>query len=174
VYHELVPVPLRWVCSRVILVSLCLAWAAAACGDAHWATVRWPNQRTDAPAQPVFEAHALGLRLAATAIAYEPEAIVVSLRLTNHGRASLAIERAAIMLALDELEYAPIQADPNDLAPAWLILEPSVDAELRLRYDLGRPLVSSESRLIVRSLTCDDVAVIELPELPLPAMPTSG
>lgn len=171
-YHELVPVPLRWVCSRLTLVSLGLAWAASGCGDPHWAKLRWPDPRPDAPAQPLLVAQALGLRLAASAIDYEPEAIVVTLQLSNLGPAPLAIERAAIMLALDELEYASLppgtEAAPS---PAWLELPADSSAQLRLRYDLGRPLLSSEARLILRSLTCAGQAVVELPSLPLPAMP---
>lgn len=113
-----------------------------------------------------------GLVAKAAAIDYEPQAVVVHLTLSNRGAASLAIERAAIMLSLDELEYAVEPIDPRVApTPTWLTLAPSTDAELRLRYNLGRPLLSAESKLILRSLTRDGVAVIELPELALPAMP---
>lgn len=140
-----------------------------ACGEAHWANIRWPNERPGTPRQPVLEAAQLGLAVRATSIDYEPEAITVALTLENIGGSLLQIERAAITLAWDELEYAVERDD----TPAWIELAPERSAKVQLRYHLGRPLTGPGSRLILRSLTCDGVAVVELPQLELPAMPAA-
>lgn len=162
-YHELVPVP-----SRLALASLCLVLA---CAEAHWANIRWPSDRPGTPRQPVLDAAELGLAVRATAIAYEPEAITVELVLDNQGGSLLRIERAAITLAWDDLEY-PVELPIRPAEqPAWIELAPEASVELQLRYRLGRPLTGPGSRLIMRSLTRDGVAIIELPALELPAMP---
>lgn len=170
-YHELVPVPLRRWGSRLALVWLSLTCAALGCGDAHWATVRWPSEQPGAPRQPVFDASELGLAVRATSIAYEPDGVVVSLTISNAGPARLSIERAAIMLAWDELEYPVDAAERDSPESAWIELDPAASVDLRLRYHLGRSLTGPGSRLIFRSLTFDGAAVVDLPELPLPAMP---
>ncbi|MFO7565179.1 MAG: hypothetical protein R6X02_21220 [Enhygromyxa sp.] len=128
--------------------------------------MRWPSERPGAARQPVLDAAALGLAVQATGIDYEPEGVAVTLVLENVGEALLGIERRAIMLAWDELEYA---AEPGE--PESIELEPGGSVELRLRYHLGRPLTGPGSRVVLRSLTRDRVAVVELPELGLPAMP---
>lgn len=162
-YHELVPAPPQRICSRLALVWLSLALG---CADAHWASVRWPSEQPGAPRQPVLEAADLGLAVRATAIDYEPEAIVVGLSLENYGGAQLRIERRGIMLAWDELEYSVEAAEPE-----WIELEPQASAQVQLRYRLGRPLTGPGSRVLLRSVTRDGVAVVELPALELPAMP---
>ena len=156
------PVPLS---PRLALASLCLVLA---CAEAHWASLRWPSDRPGTPRQPVLEAADLGLAVRATAIDYEPEAIVVALELHNDGEALLQIERAAITLAWDELEYA---IEDGGSEPAWIELGPEAIAATQLRYHLGRPLTGPGSRLILRSLTRDGASVVELPQLELPAMP---
>jgi hypothetical protein len=163
VYHELVPCR-----PRLVLAALCFVLA---CAEAHWATLRWPSDRPGTPRQPVLQAAELDLAVQATAIAYEPEAITVALTLENGGASLLQIERAAITLAWDELEYA---VEPRASEPAWIELAPEQAAKLQLRYHLGRPLTGPGSRLILRSLTRDGVAVLELPQLELPAMPASA
>jgi hypothetical protein len=163
VYHELVPLP--WISWRLAACSVCVALA---CSDAHWASVRWPNDRPGTPRQPVLDATALGLAVRATSIDYDPEGVALELMLENYGDALLRIERRAITLGWDELEYASESAGPE-----WIELEPGASEELRLRYTLGRPLTGSGSRLILRSITRDGIAVVELPALRLPAMPHS-
>jgi hypothetical protein len=162
VYHALVP-------RRLALVSLCLA---VGCVDAHFASLRWPPERSGAPRQPVLAATELGLAMRATAIDYEPEAIVVAIELENDGASVLRIERRAITFAWDELEYAVEAPGPDAREPEWIDLAPQATAALRLRYHLGRPLTGPGSRVILRSLTRDGVSVVELPQLELPAMPT--
>lgn len=120
----------------------------------------------------MLDAAELGLAVRATAIEYEPEGIVVALVVENSGASLLQIERAAITLAWDQLEYAVEAPEQYAPEPAWIELGPERSAELRLRYYLGRPLTGSGSRLILRSLTRDGMAVVELPALGLPAMPT--
>ena len=142
--------------------------AAIGCGDAHWQTLRWPSERTDAPPQPQLAAGELGLELSATRIDYEPEAVVVTLTLHNAGTERLRIERESILLAWDELEY-PL--DARERGPAWFELDPGADAETTLRYHLGHPLTGSGARLVLRSVVRGERAIVELPELPLPASP---
>jgi hypothetical protein len=161
VYHELVPVRLR-----LLLVPLVLA---CGCVDAHWAQLHWPSDQPSSPRQPVLQATTIGLAVRATAIDYEPEAIVVHLDLHNEGDARLRIEPRAITLAWDELEYAVEVSDPN-----WIELPPETSIDLQLRYHLGRPLTGPGSRLIVRSMTRDGVPVVDLPALELPAMPANA
>jgi hypothetical protein len=162
VYHELVAVP-RELGRRAAAFGL--AWTIAGCGDAHWATLRWPNTQPDAPAQPTAEARAIALALRATKIHYEPEAILVTLELENRGELELAIERAAIMLAWDGLEYANEAGEP-----AWVELPAQSLAELELRYVLGRPLRTGGAQIVVRSVRRAGVTVVELPTLELPGM----
>lgn len=119
----------------------------------------------------MLDATELGLAVRATSITYEPDGIVVSLGIDNTGPASLSIERAGIMLAWDELEYPAEAAEGDSPEPEWIELEPGASVELRLRVHLGRSLTGPGSRLIFRSLTRDGVAVVELPELRIPAMP---
>jgi hypothetical protein len=151
-----------------VLVSLCVALG---CADAHFASLHWPSERAGAPRQPVHEAVALGLTVQATAIDYEPEAIVVALDLQNEGASVLRIERRAITFAWDELEYAVEPPGPDAREPEWIELAPQSTAKLRLRYHLGRPLTGPGSRVILRSLTRDGASVVELPRVELPAMP---
>jgi hypothetical protein len=164
VYHALVP-------RRLALVSLCLALG---CVDAHFASLRWPTKRSGAPRQPVLEATELGLAMRATAIDYEPEAIMVTLDLDNDGASLLRIERRAITFAWDELEYAVEPPGPDAREPEWIELGPQATAKLQLRYHLGRPLTGPGSRVILRSLTRDGAPVVELPQLELPAMPVGS
>ncbi|HLT37167.1 MAG TPA: hypothetical protein VK034_12815 [Enhygromyxa sp.] len=163
-YHEPVLIPPPRTCLGLILVWLC------SCADAHWASLSWPDERPGAPRQPTLEAIELGLAVRATAIDYEPDAVVVQLVLENTGAGLLRIERRAVTLAWNELEYS---AEPDTPEPAWIELGPAADAELRLRYHLGRPLSGPGSKLILRSLTHDDAAIVELPQLELPAMPAT-
>jgi hypothetical protein len=163
VYHDLVP-RICWPSRRCLLLSL--VCVVLACADDHWASVRWPSDRPGTPRQPVLDATDLGLAVRATKIDYEPEGVAVTVLLENIGGAALKIERRAIMLAWDQLEYA---VEPGE--PEWIELGPGDGVELRLRFYLGRPLTGPGSRVILRSLTRDGLAVIELPALELPAMP---
>lgn len=163
-YHELVPVLSRQWCSHLLAASLCFALA---CADDLWGTVSWPSDQPGTPRQPVLDAAELGLAVRATALTYEPEAVSVALVLENRGASQLRVEPSAITLAWDQLEYAVAGA----VEPAWIELAPAARAKLRLRYHLGRPLTGPGSTLILRSVTCDGVAVVELPQLELPAMP---
>jgi hypothetical protein len=168
-YHELVPLPVRrmvpslarW-CLALAGLGLCLTLG---CGDAHWHTLRWPSNEPGAPPQPRSETAELGLGLSATQIDYEPEAVVIALVVDNRGTEPLRIERAAMLLAWDELEY-PADADPS--APAWIELEPGASAATKLRYHLGQPLTGSGARLLLRSISAGERALVELPELALP------
>jgi hypothetical protein len=120
----------------------------------------------------VLEAIEIGLALRATKIDYEPDGIVVSLTVENSGAGVLRIERAAILLAWDELEYPVEPPEPGSSESEWIELEPGASVELRLRVHLGRPLSGPGSQLIFRSLSHADVAVVELPKLELPARPS--
>ncbi len=163
-YHDLVPVP-AWRAWRLSLTLVGLV--GLGCGDAHWASLRWPSAQDDAPRQPTLEDPALGLAVAATRVDYEPEGVVVWLTVSNLGDGALVIDRAGILLSWDELEY-PVDADTSGSVE----LAPGDGVELRLRYELGRTL-SGAGELVFRSLTRDGVELVELPRLELPAMPVT-
>lgn len=154
------------------------AWLLACvlgCGEPHWQQLRWPitdGDLTELPPQPVGESVAAGVGLQAQAMTWESDAVVVELQVTNLGDGVLTIERGLIMLAWDDLEYAPDRsAREGESDPPRLELAAREQGLLQLRYATGRPLLDSGARLIVRKLERDGVAVIELPELALPASP---
>jgi hypothetical protein len=143
------------------------------CVDPYSDAVRWPAQGENVPVQPVSESLATGVTLRVLAIEWAPDALVVELELGNHGEGTLIVERAAIMFAWDELEYAPRPPDREaEPQPAQLELGPGQQGVWRLRYQLGRALTGSGSRLLVRGATREGVAIVELPQLELPAIPT--
>jgi hypothetical protein len=142
------------------------------CVDLYSDAVRWPAQGEDIPAQPVSESLATGVALRVLAIEWAPDAVVVELEISNHGEGTLSVERAAIMFAWDELEYAPRPPD-RDAEPQRdeLELGPGQQGVWRLRYQLGRALTVPGSRLLVRGATRHGIAIVELPQVELPAIP---
>jgi hypothetical protein len=145
----------------------------AGCVDLYSDAVRWPAQGTGIPAQPVSKSLATGVTLRALAIEWAPDAVVVELELVNEGEGTLVVERAAIMFAWDELEYAPRPPDREaGPEPARFELGPGQRGVWRVRYQLGRALTGPGSRLLVRNASRDGVAIFELPQLELPAIPT--
>jgi hypothetical protein len=152
---------------------LVLLGVLAGCIDLYSDAVRWPAQGTGIPPQPVSESLATGVSLRALAIEWTPDAIVVELELDNQGEGTLVVERAAIMFAWDELEYAPQASDREaEPEPARLELEPGQRGVWRLRYQLGRALTGPGSCLLVRHASRDGVAIVELPQLEIPAIPS--
>lgn len=146
--------------------------AVVACVDPYSDAVRWPAQGEVLP-QPVSKSPATGVDLRALAIEWTPDAVVVELEVRNADReAVLSLERAAVMFAWDGLEYAPQPADRDAPEPARLELEPGQTGVWRLRYQLGRALTGPGSQVLVRGARRDAVAIVELPRLELPAIPT--
>lgn len=145
----------------------------AGCVDPYSDAVAWPAQGDGIPAQPVSESAATGVALRALAIEWTPDAVVVELELRNDGAGTLVVERAAILFAWDELEYAPRPPDRDaEPEPAQLELGPGQRGVWRLRYQLGRALTGPGSRLLVRNASREGVAIVELPQLELPAIPS--
>lgn len=143
-----------------------------ACADPHTDAVRWPAQGPGVPTQPASSAAAAGVELRALAIEWEPEAVTVELEIENVGAGSLALERGAILLAWGELEYAvEPPGEDDEPEPATLELGAGELGVLRLRYQLGRALTGPGAQLIVRRLRRGELAIVELPQLELPAMP---
>ncbi|PRP91288.1 hypothetical protein ENSA5_56370 [Enhygromyxa salina] len=142
------------------------------CGDAHWDAVRWPGQGLGRPPQPVSESTETGISLRANAIEWEPEAVVVELEIENRDPAPLTVERAAILLAWNELEY-PVEPPERDgpVQPPVIEVEGNQSASVRLRYHLGRALTGPGARLLLRASSRGGRAIVELPQLELPAMP---
>jgi hypothetical protein len=157
----------RRACAVVLLGLL------AGCVELYSDAVRWPAQGTGIPAQPISKSLATGVTLRALAIEWTPDAVVVELELLNEGEGELVVERAAIMFAWDELEYAPRPPDRDgEPEPAQLELGAGQRGVWRMRYQLGRALTGPGSRLLVRNASRDGVAIIELPQLELPAIPS--
>lgn len=152
--------------------SCCLLLALAGCVDARWDAVRWPAQGPGAPPQPVSEAAHTGVSLRARAIEWEPEGVVVELEIRNTGEGALEVDREAIFVAYNELEFpvqSPRRADQPE--PARLVVGAGETVRTRLRFHLGRALTGPGARLILRSSRREGVAIIELLQLELPAMP---
>jgi hypothetical protein len=148
-----------------------LALAALGCAAPHSGAVRWPAQGEGIPAQPVSASSVAGVTLRADAIEWEPQAVVVELVITNTGEGLLEVEREAITLAWDELEYAvepPDRDGPRQ--PAKLAIESGEEAGYHLRYQLGRPLMGPGARLILRATSRAGEAIVDLPELELPPL----
>jgi hypothetical protein len=161
--------------ARTLPATVVLLVLLMGCVDLLSDAVRWPAQGTGIPAQPVSDSLATGVNLRALAIEWTPDAVVVELELDNHGEGTLVVERAAIMFAWDELEYAPRPPDREaEPEPAQLELGPGQRGVWRLRYQLGRALTGPGSRLLVRNASRDGVTIVELPSLELPAIPTRG
>jgi hypothetical protein len=159
------------VCVRACAVVL--LGVLAGCVDLYSDAVRWPAQGTGIPAQPVSKSLATGVSLRALAIEWTPDAVVVELELINEGQGTLVVERTAIMFAWDELEYAPRPPDRDgEPEPAQLELGAGQRGVWRVRYQLGRALTGPGSRLLVRNASRDGVAIVELPQLELPAIPS--
>ena len=153
-------------CTTVLLAAL------VGCVDPYFDEVRWPTQVSGMPAQPVNESLATGVALRALAIEWTPDAVVVELELRNAGSEGLlSIERAAIMFAWDELEYAPQPADRDAPESDRLELDPGETGVWRLRYQLGRALTGPGSHLLVRGVWREEAALVELPRLEVPAIP---
>lgn len=161
----------RAACVRACAVVL--LGVLAGCVDLYSDAVRWPAQGTGIPTQPVSKSLATGVSLRALAIEWTPDAVVVELELVNDGAGTLVVERAAIMFTWDELEYAPRPPDREAAPePAQLELGPGQRGVWRIRYQLGRALTGPGARLLVRDASRDGVAIVELPQLELPAIPT--
>jgi hypothetical protein len=159
----------RFACTAVLLGAI------VGCIDVLSDAVRWPAQGPGVPTQPVSESLATGVTLRALAIEWTPDAVVVELQVENTGEGTLTIERAAIMFAWDELEYAPRASDRDrEPEPAQLELASGQTGVWRLRYQLGRALTGHGSRLLLRGVSREGVAIVELPQLVLPAIPDRG
>ena len=145
---------------------------ALACVDGPTDSVRWPAQEPGLPAQPIQASARTGVTLRASALVWEPQGVVVELEIQNDGEGLLSVEREAIFVAYASLEFA-VQASARADAPEPAVLEvgPGETVRTRLRYHLGRALTGPGARLILRSSARDGVAIVELPELDLPAMP---
>jgi hypothetical protein len=159
----------------VVRIGVVFVGVLAGCVEPYSDAVRWPAQGIGIPAQPISESLATGVTMRALAIEWTPDAVVVELELTNHGERTLVVERAAILFAWDELEYAP-QPPDRDAAPepAQLELGPGTRGVWRLRYQLGRALTGPGSHLLVRNASRDGVTIVELPWLELPAIPSQN
>ncbi len=149
--------------------ALWLAWTAlslAGCPEPAWARQTWPSTAPGQLAQPEAHAEPLGLHLSARAITWEPAAIVieVELVLVQASECELDVEPDHVFLEYDGLEYAPTRADPSDLN----------QQTIELRYELGRALTGAGARLRLRGLTCAGERVVDVPELPVPAMPADA
>jgi hypothetical protein len=143
------------------------------CVDPYSDAVRWPAQGDGIPEQPVSESLATGVTLRVLAMEWAPDAVFLELELGNHGEGTLIVERAAIMFAWDGLEYAPRPPDREaEPQPAQLELGPGQQGVWQLRYQLGRALTGPGARLLVRGATREGAAIVELPQLELPGMPT--
>jgi hypothetical protein len=153
----------------------CMTWllASSGCGDPHWDAVRWPSQAQGGPAQPLSESAATAVALRAVAIEWEPAAVVVELEVINQADAPLVLEPAAILLAWGELEYAPEPPGLDAAAQPRTIEVPAGQAaRCMLRYQLGRALTRPGARLIVRASSRGGIAIVDLPQLELPPIPT--
>lgn len=155
-----------WACALLLLL------ASSGCGDPHWDAVRWPDTAPGVPTQPHSESAATGISLRAMAIEWEPAAVVVELEILNQADAPLELQPAAILLAWGELEYAPEPPGPDEPErPNSLEIPGGQAAQTKLRYQLGRPLTVPGARLLVRSSSRGGVAIVDLPQLEIPAIP---
>lgn len=162
---------------QVLLCTAVAAVTALACAETHYAELHWPLADADPelPTQPLHDSLSNGVGLRAWAMTWGPDSLSVELELVNLGDGVLTVERASILLAWEELEYAPeppetgLAGEPPD--PRQLELGAREHARLRLRYAIGRPLNSSGARLWVRAASRDGVAIVETPTLEVPAMP---
>lgn len=143
----------------------------AGCAEPQWARQTWPSEVPGPLAQPEAHAEPLGLRLSASAITWEPEAIVVELVFEHEHERELILEPQHVFLAYDGLEYAPQLAESM---PSSIELTPGEEQTIELRYVLGRALTGPGARLRVRGLRSGDEPVTELPELDVPAMPAQA
>lgn len=155
------------------LAALLAGLSALACVDAHWDAVRWPAQGQGSPAQPVAESPEAGVGLRATALEWQPQAILVELEISNLGAGQLLVPLPSAMLAYGELEYAPRlePLEPGAQTPAQLVLEPEQAQLVRLHYELGRPLTGPGAHIKLRQLSREGAALVDLPSLPLPPLP---
>ncbi|MCA9684839.1 MAG: hypothetical protein KC457_21830 [Myxococcales bacterium] len=150
------------------VLCLTLIHAPACARGEVWDELRWPSDRPGAPTQPQLESGAL--RLTVEAMSWEPEAVVLELRLENLGEGILEVDGAAILLRWDGLEFP----QRDEAAPSQLRLGPGEQAVVPLRYRLGRPLTAAGAKLVLRGLQRDGNDVIEIPELPLPPQPVAA
>ncbi|MFV8751709.1 hypothetical protein ACNOYE_14285 [Nannocystaceae bacterium ST9] len=154
--------------------ALAWAWTAlllAACAEPRWARQTWPSAAVGQLAQPRASVEALELELSARAITWEPDAIVVELVSTHAGARALTIDPSAVFLEYDGLEYAPARVEPSGV----VVLAGETDEQvIELRYELGRPLTGAGARLRLRGMLDEREPVVDVPELPVPAMPAEA
>jgi hypothetical protein len=121
-------------------------------------------------AQPQAHAEALSLRLSARAITWEPEGLVVELVLLHEGEQPLTVDPALVFLAYDGLEYAPVVDEETDA----VVLARGDERAIELEYSLGRALTGPGAALRLRGVRGPEEPVVELIELPIPAMPVQA
>lgn len=173
-YHEAVPKGLHTgarAVSRLFaaLLPLLSSGSLAGCADRVAHAVSWPSQQPEAPAQPRARHPAAGVELELEAMSWGPETVAVELRVHNQGSSALTLERRAILLAWDGLEYPQVEAGE----PGRVELAAGEARTLKLVYRLGRPLTDTGAALVLRGLEREGAAIVELPRLSLPAMPVS-
>lgn len=153
--------------------ALAVAWTAlllAGCAEPQWARQTWPSDTPSQLPQPEAHAEALSLQLSARAITWEPEALVVELVLVHEGEHELVVDPAEVFLAYDGLEYAAkIGDDVGELA-----MDRGDEQVIELRYSLGRALTGAGAVLRLRGVRCAGELVVDVPELPVPAMPADA
>jgi hypothetical protein len=159
--------------------ALALVWTASVwtasllggCAEPQWARQTWPSDTPSQLDQPEAYAEPLSLRLSARAITWEPEAIVVELVLVNEGERELVVDPAAVFLGYDGLEYAAVIGGEGSEVIAMARGDEQV---IELRYSIGRALTRAGAVLRLRGLRSAGEWVVEVPELPVPAMPADA
>lgn len=162
-YHEAMRDRPRKSVRRLAVASVALALG---CGVPDWTEVRWPSARPGLPEQPRSREIAAGLALSVTRLDYGPLGVELDLTIENQGSEALRVELAAILLAVDGLEYAPRGTDPGATA-----ISPGEVSAFTLDYRLGRTLGAPGAELVLRGLSRGGRAIVELPRLTLPARP---
>ncbi len=77
------------------------------------------------------------LRAEVAWVRYEEELVTVRTELRNRGAGPIAVERGAMVLAFDGLEYPP---DPERSELGALVLEGKATSTIELTYRLARPM----------------------------------
>ena len=147
-------------------VGLLLAALAPGCSNALQ-----PVERGFEPGESVGTNDALRAEVAW--MRYEEELVTVRTELRNRGARPIAVDRAAIVLAFDGLEYPP---DPEQSDVSELVLEGKTTAIIELTYRLSRPM-RDRGALWLRGVRQHDgerwfdPARLELPPAPTPPSP---
>jgi hypothetical protein len=154
--------------------ALALAWTTAllgGCAQAQWARQTWPSDTPGQLAQPQAHIEPLHLGLSARTITWEPEGLVVELVLAAEGDQELVVDPTLVFLGYDGLEYAPVIGEAGGSAIA---LRRGEEQVLELHYSLGRALTGPGAALRLRGVRSAGEPVVEMVELPIPAMPATA